>query len=337
MKKLIAFSMIVVLSGTLVITGAFAGGAGDKSTQPVVLKLSHSQAEDLVIHKVSVSFANAVKERTNGAVKIDVYSSSQLGGERDNVEGLQLGTVDIAYVATAVIANFVPNYYLFDAPFLFADTDSAMAVCDSEIGKGLGQELHNKLKIRLLGFMDVGGRNIFGTKPVRTISDLRGTKIRTMENNLHMAVFNMLGAQATPMGWNEVFTALQQGTIDAAEQALFGITGNRFYEICKYIAISNHIYGVNVFIMGDPAYNKIPPQYRDIVMEEAWKCVVLERKMAREANEEALGILKANGCEISTLNHDELVSRVSPVYTQFASTLPLDLIAKTQALLASRR
>lgn len=308
----------------------------EKAADPVVLKLAHGLAETLPLHQAFMEFADAVNEKTDGAVKIDVYANGQLGAERDLVEGMQLGTVDFAYIATAVLANFVPDYYLFDTPFLFADTESILSVCDSEIGETLGKQLRESQGIIQLGFMDVGGRNIFSTVPIETLDDFNGVKIRVMENDLHIALFNMLGAQATPMAFTELYTALQQGTVDAGENALQGITGSSFDDICKYITITNHIYGINVFAMGEEALEKIPEEYRDIVMEEAWNCVLRERELVAAANENALEEMKANGCTIYTLDHDELVAAISPIYDQFSDTLPTELIEQVHEFLAAK-
>ena len=358
MKKIFAAMLAVIMVFTLAACGADTppaetpengpdvateapAGEGEGTeeaagTPEVTLKLAHSLAETLPLHQAFMEFSETVKERTNGAVQIDVYANGQLGAERDIVEGMQLGTVDFGYIATAVFANFVPDYYLFDAPFLFEDTESILAVCDSEIGENLGKQLEETQGLIQIGFMDVGGRNIFSTKPVETIEDFEGLKIRVMENDLHIALFNMLGAQATPMAFTELYTALQQGTVDAGENALQGITGSGFDDICKYITISNHIYGINVFAMGQQAYNKIPEEYRDIVMEEAWNCVLRERELVAAANESALSEMEANGCTVYTLDHEALVEKISPIYDQFADILPGELIQQVQEFLANR-
>ena len=331
MKKLLALLLTVVMICSLAASTAVAHADSGKT---VVLKFAHAVAETLPQHQAFVEFAEAVKERTGGAVQIDVYANSQLGGERDIMEGLQLGTIDFGCVSTAVVANFVPEYYLFDTPFLFSDTESTLKVCDSEIGQGMADKLHSSQGIRQVGFLDIGGRNVFSTKPVETIDDFKGLKIRVMENDLHIALFNAVGAQATPMAFSELYTALQQGTVDAGENSLMGIKGSGFDDICKYISITNHVYGINVLLLGDLAYQKIPEEYRDIVMEEAWNCVLNERVLVGEANQKAISQMEENGCTVYTLDHEALMEKVTPIYDKFADQLPTELIAQAQAMLA---
>lgn len=297
----------------------------------VVLKLAHGMAENLAQSQAMAAFAESVFEKTNGAVRIDVYPNGQLGGERDLMDAMQLGTVDFAYISTAILTNFVPDFSLFDAPFLFNE-DNIWKVCDGEIGQNLGQQLLDIQNIRLVGFMDVGSRNVFGTKSVEALADFSGIKIRVMENDIHIAMFNMLGAQATPMAWTELYTALEQGTVDCAENSLSGITGSGFDEICKYVTLTSHIYAVNGFCMSNLGYEKIPEAYRDIVMEEAWQCVVNERAAVAEQNTLALDQLKANGVTIYEIAQDEMYAAVAGVYEQLADKFPGDLIEQVKAL-----
>lgn len=305
------------------------GGNEPTSEETVVLKLGHSLSETLVAHQAMQEFADKVAERTDGAVRIDVYANSQLGGERDMVEGMQLGTVDIAYVSTSVLANFVPDFYMFDAPFLL-NSDNIWEVCDGEIGDELGQQLSDTQNIKLLGFMDVGSRNVFSTKPITKLEDFKGIKIRVMENEAQIALFNMLGAQATPMAFSELYTALQQGTVDAGENSLQGITGSGFDEICKYITMTEHIYAVNAFCMSNASLEKIPEEYRDIFLEEAAACIANERELVGAENEKAVDDMKANGCEIYEIPREDLTNAVADIYEQFKDTFPADLVEKVQ-------
>lgn len=340
-KKLI--SSVLALTMALALAGCGGGDTAPASATPnsvkdssapsgepvVTIKLGHSLAETLVAHTAMVDFANSVNEKTNGAVKVDVYANAQLGSERDMVEGMQLGTVDMVYASTSVIANFVPNFSIFDAPFLVT-SDNVWDICDGEIGAQLSQELLDSQGIRLIGFMDVGSRNIFSTKPIQAMKDFSGVKIRVMENNVHIALFNMLGAQATPMAFSELYTALQQGTVDAGENSLQGITGSGFDDICKHITLTEHIYAVCPFMISEETYNKIPEEYRTVFMEEAQKCVENERALVAEQNAQAIEDMKANGCTIYEIPHEELTAAVADIYSQFSDTFPQDLVKQIQ-------
>ena len=164
-----------------------------------------------------VKMGELINEKTNGAVKLDVFGNSQLGGERDLIEGLQLGSVQVTCVSTAPLSGFTDMFLVFDLPFIFETTEQARAVMDSEVGE---QILHSVDEQGLVGlaWFENGFRNVTNNvKPVTVPDDLKGIKIRTMENPIHMAAFKVMGADPTPMAMGDVFTALQQGTIDAEE------------------------------------------------------------------------------------------------------------------------
>lgn len=313
-------------------TAASTGGTDAAGEPELVLKLGHALSEQLVLHEAMVSYAEKVYERSNGRIRIDVYANAQLGNERDMVEGMQLGTIDIVYAATSVVANFVPSLSIFDGPFLFRDADHLFKVCDGDIGKGLTDEIKETQNLITLGFMDTGARHIFSTKPVRTMDDFSGLKIRTMENELQTTLFNTLGAQATPMAFGEVYTALQQGTIDAGEQPLQGITGSGFDEICKYVSLSGHVYSPNLFLLGGASYDKIPDDLKEMVLEEGWNACLLQRQLVGDANDGALDQLIANDVEIITLDHEELMAKAQPVYEQFSNLLDPDLVEQIKAI-----
>ncbi len=298
----------------------------------VVLKLGHGLAETVVLHQAMLSYAEKVAERSNGRIRVDVYANAQLGNERDMVEGMQLGTVDIVYSATSIMANFVPACSIFDAPFLYRDSNHMFKVTDGEVGQKIADEIRTNQGLITLGFMDSGQRHIFSTKPVKTLDDFNGLKIRTMENELQIALFNTLGAQATPMAFGEVYTALQQGTIDAGEQPLQGITGSKFQEICKYVALTGHVYGANLFLMGEKAYEKVPEDLREMVLEEGMNACLLQRQLVAKENEKAIKMLEDAGVEITQMDQTALMEKVQPVYDQFSNLLPPDLVAEIAAV-----
>lgn len=217
--------MLVSLLAGCARGGATATSAGGSAAQ------SNSSASSGTTYKIRVGhvlasehpytgglkkFAELVSEKTNGAVTVDVFSDAQLGNERDMVEGLQLGTLEMALVSTAPLSGFTDDFLVFDLPYIFTDTKTARACVDSEIGSKMLDSLSTQ-GIKGLVFFENGFRNVTNSKrPIVHPSDLKGIKIRTMENDIQMATFSAMGADPTPMAFGELFTALQQKTIDSS-------------------------------------------------------------------------------------------------------------------------
>jgi len=206
----------IIISISLILSAGWAGSSWAQE-KPLSLKLGHAVAPVHPYHLGAVKFSELVAQRTGGKVKIDVYPSTQLGNERDMVEGLQLGTIDLVVTSTGPVGGFVPKMFVVDLPFLFRDRDHAYKVLDGPIGRDLLSALSAK-SIRGLAFWENGFRQITNNlRPIEKPTDLKGVKIRTMENKVHLAAFRAFGASPTPMAWSEVYTALQQRTIDGQE------------------------------------------------------------------------------------------------------------------------
>jgi len=300
--------------------------------EAIVLKFGHVNSEQTSYHKGIVKFKEEVEKNSNGAIKVEVFPNSQLGNERDLIEGMQLGTIDCAFVATAPLASFVPEFAILDAPFLYRDSEHAFKVADGEIGQSLSKKLQEKQGISVMGFMDVGFRNIFSNKPVKTIEDLKGLKIRTMENKLHIESFRKLGALPTPMAYGEVFTALQQKTIDAAENAIQNVLNQKFYEVTKNVTKTGHFYCMTVICISDKSLNKIPNEMRPVIMEAAKVACKYQRELAAQDNQAAEDELKKLGVQFYEIDRNVLAEMVSSVYqdAQFKDVLNSEMIEKVK-------
>jgi len=198
------------------------------SNETITIRVGHVLAPTHPYTLGLEKFSELVAEKTDNKVKVEVFHSSQLGNERDMVEGLQLGTLEMALVSTAPLSSFTDDFLVFDLPFMFKDTENARKVVDSEIGQNLLDSLKSQ-KILGLAYWENGFRNVTNNKkPIKTPDDLKGMKIRTMESPVQMESFNALGASATPMAFGELFTALQQNTIDGQENPLAIISTSKF-------------------------------------------------------------------------------------------------------------
>ena len=191
-------------------------------------------------------FSELVSEKTGGKVKVEVFHSSQLGNERDLIEGLQLGTVEMCIVSTAPLSNFTTQFNVFDLPFIFSETQKTREILDGPIGQEILDTLDAQGIVGLCYFEN-GFRNVTNNvRPITKPEDLKGLKIRTMESPIHMASFRAMGANPTPMALGELFTALQLGTVDGQENPLAIINTSKFYEVQKFLSITEHFYALRV-------------------------------------------------------------------------------------------
>src|SRR5690606_7951511 len=201
------------------------------------------------------AFAASIEGASNGEYKIEHFPNSALGGEREVIEGLQLGTIDLAIVSTGATLNFVPQTGVFDIPFLFRDLAHARKVLDGDIGQKMLEEFP-KRGIVALAWGEQGFRHLTNNvRPVKTPEDAKGLKVRTTENPIHIAAFREIGILATPMAWPEVATALQQGTIDGQENPLSVIVSAKLPQLQKYLTLTAHVYGPALVLMSPNVYN----------------------------------------------------------------------------------
>lgn len=247
----------------------------------VTLKLGHIAEPENPYGQGADHFAKLVKERTNGEVIVQVYPSSQLGNQRDLVEGLSFGTVDMTLTGTAVLGNFIPEVSVFDLPFIFRDVPHAYKALDT-----VGMELCKKGEERgmiTLAIWENGIRHMTNNKrPVRTPEDMKGLKIRVMEQPVYIQMMEALGASPTPMAMSELYTALQKGVIDGQENPLAHIATKRFYEVQKYISLTGHTYASEPLLISTIAWKKLSPEQQAIVRQAAEDTRDWQRQLCRD-------------------------------------------------------
>jgi tripartite ATP-independent transporter DctP family solute receptor len=294
----------------------------------VVLKLGHAVAPEHPYHLGAVRYSELVAQRTKSKVKIDVYPSAQLGNERDMVEGLQLGTIDLVVTSTGPLGGFVPRMFIVDLPFLFRDREHAYKVLDGPIGRELLDAFAAK-GIKGLAFWENGFRQITNNaRPIEKPQDLKGIKIRTMENKVHLASFKAFGASPTPMAWSEVYTALQQKTIDAQENPIAIIYFQKIYEVQKYLALTGHFYSPTPLLMSLKAFNNLPTDIQKVMLETAIECAKYERNLLSDNEAKQLAELKAKGMRMTTPNKKPFQDAAVSVYKEFESQFGKEMIDK---------
>ena len=294
--------------------------------QPWTFKLGNATQPDHAYNVGARKYAELVAQRTTHKVKIDVYPSTQLGSERDLVEGLQLGTVDLVVTSTGPLGGFVPKMFVVDLPFLFRDKQHAYKVLDGPIGKGLFDAFSGK-GIKGLAFWENGFRHITNNvRPIEKPADLKGIKIRTMENKIHLATFRAFGASPTPMAWGEVYTALQQKTIDAQENPIAIIYTAKIYEVQKYLSLTGHFYSPSPILMSEKSYNSLPTDIQKIMLDTALECATFERNLLRDDEAKQLAELKAKGMQVTTPDKKPFQEAAASVYKEYESQFGKEMI-----------
>ena len=241
-KRLLSIVLVlVILTGTL-----SACSMPGKEKDTVTLTVAHVLTESHAYHQAWLKVAELVEERTDGGLKLEVFANSTLGNERDVIEGMQLGIVDLSCMSTGALASFSPAFMALDLPFIFDSRESAYKVLDSEIGDELLESLDDSMLVGVT-FWENGFRNISNSeRDIVVPEDVKGLKIRTLENELQVSTFTTLGANAIPMAWGEVYTALQQGTIDGQENPLAIIYQNKIHEVTKHVSLTGHFYAASL-------------------------------------------------------------------------------------------
>lgn len=299
-------------------------------TQAYKLSLGHGAMEGHQTHLGSLRLAKLVKERSNGRLEIQVFPNRQLGEERVMVEGLQLGTVDITVVSTGPLGGFVPMINVVDLPFLFNDAVHAYSVLDGPIG----QELLDKFSaIGIVGaaFWENGWRHLTTKRPVRTPADLKGMKIRTMENKIHIATFKALGASPIPMVWGEVYTSLQQGVIDGQENPITIIYTNALWEVQKYVQLTGHFYGPHLVLISKITLERLPKDLQSLLISAAREVAPYQRAMSAKLEKEQLELLRQKGMEILEVDREAFRKATAGVYSEFEGLFGRTLIDRILA------
>ncbi|WP_368503916.1 TRAP transporter substrate-binding protein [Alkalihalophilus sp. As8PL] len=276
-------------------------------------------------------FAELVEERTDGSIVVETYHSGQLGDDRSMMEALQLGTQEVTVPSTAPIANFVSEFSVFDFPFLFPSSEVADEVLDGEVGQSFLDKLEDQ-NLMGLAYWENGFRNLTNSKqPVATQEDFQGLTIRTMENDLHLEAFRALGANPTPMAFTELFTAMQQGTVDGQENPYATIYLEGYYEVQQHVSNTNHIYSPFVFMMSKSFFDSLTEEEQEIVSEAALEAGAYQRELNREANETYLANLQEEGMTYTEISEDErqkMVETVQPVIDKYAENIGTEVVEK---------
>ena len=299
----------------MVAAAAFAGQAEAATT----LRLGHVVADNSSLDKGLDYFAKLVSDKSNGELKIQVFPNSSLGDNTAMMEQLQFGSLDLMAPSVAALSGFTPSTAIFDLPYLFKNEAAAEEVLDGPLGDTVGKALEPQ-GFYLLGWMTQSWRHLTCNKEVTKPADVAGIKIRTMDSKYHMAHFNTLGASAIPMAMSELYTALQQGTIDAQENPYTNIVNSRFYEVQKYVVETGHIYDACPLIISTITWKRLTDDQKKIIKEAAAEAVNWERAEVRKDDDIFREQVKKSGTTVIVLTPEqraEFRKAAQPVYDEF--------------------
>ena len=286
----------------------------------IILKAGHTANPDEPYHKGMLELKRIVEKETNGEVEIQIFPNGQLGSEKEMIEGLKLGTVDITSPSNGNLTNFVPELGIFDLPFLFRDRPHMYKAMDGAPGKKLSKAMSKK-GFRLLGFYEAGVRHIMTTKkPIKSIDDIKGLKIRTMGVPAHVSSFNAFGAKATPMAYAELYGALQQNVVDGAEAANTNYNSKKFYEVAPHWAQIGWTALVADLIMSEKKFKSLPKNVQKALLKGGLASAAVERKAYADSDNSLLDKLKARGVKVTYPDPAGFREASKAVYDEFVKS-----------------
>ena len=264
-----------------------------------ILRLAHGLDTNHPVHRAMVNLGERLKTNSKGKLTVKIYPSGQLGAERECLELLQIGSLDITKVSAAVLENFVPEYKVLSVPYLFRDKAHSHQVYDSPVGRQFlikGEDY----RLRGLCFYDAGSRSFYTKdKAIETPEDLEGMKIRVQKSNMAVSMVQQLGGSPTPISWGELYTALQQGVVDGAENNLPSFHTSKHYEVCNYYSFDEHTAVPDVLLVGTETWQRLNKEEKKWLQEAADASALYQRELWAKAEEKALTEITKAGVKVN--------------------------------------
>ncbi len=303
------------------------------STGVNTIKLAHGLDVTHPVHKGMVYMAEECARVSGGKLLVDIYPSAQLGSERQLLELLQIGSVDITKVSASAVENFVPNMKVLGLPYIFRNSEHQWNVFNGEIGKELLAD-GEKYWLRGLCFYDAGSRSFYTKdRPVNGPEDLAGLKIRVMNSQTAMQMVKAMGGAPTPISYGELYTALQQGVVDGAENNAPSFYTSHHYEVCKYYSIDEHTSVPDVLFISTHSWNKLSDQEKAWLTEAVEASVPEQRRLWKKADEEAIAAVKKAGVEVIYPEKKPFADKVADIFETYQDEPEVyDLIKRIQAV-----
>lgn len=295
------------------------------------IRIGHVLADTHSWHVAAQGFAAEVAEKTEGRVKVDVFAGGQLGNEKDMIEGLQFGAVQGGVIGGGSFQSIEPKLGIIEMPYAWNSREQAFAALDGELGAHLAGLLDAK-GIKVLAWWENGWRNVTNNKhPINAPADLAGLKIRVTPDKVRLATFEALGAQPAPLAFGELYSALQQGVFDAQENPLAIIQSSSFFEVQKYVSMTQHVWGSAALVVSSQVWNQISAEDQAVVQAAALEWGKKQRQMVADSDAEMTEKLKAEGMEFNDVDRAAFAEAVAPIWASEAEAYGPDLMALMDA------
>lgn len=329
MKKALSLALALAMALSLAACGQKGGGASSNSgaasnTPPAasgtVLKIGHVEAEDRSTHKALLMFKDELEQKTDGRIEVQIFANAELGGDEELCESVAMGTIQMALPSTSVLTAYNERIGVLDMPYLFTDAQSAFDALDGALGRQIDEWIVGNGFISL-GYVYNGPRcTTNSVRPIYTPADLSGLKIRVMNSPVFIRMYEVLGANATPMSFSELFTGLQQHTVDGQENPPTLIYASGFQQVQKYLTIDNHVHNFLPILTNENWVNGLSAEDQAILKECCANLVTNQRGIELADNEDIVGKLQEAGMEVNQLTAEQyqsFVDKVQPMYDEY--------------------
>jgi len=325
-EHFVARSMILLfLTQSLLIAGQ----------ETKTLRLAHGLNTEHPVHKAMIFMSQKVNEKSGGKLKVEIYPSEQLGNEKECIEAIQLGYLSMTKISTGVMESFVSDFKIFGIPYLFRDSEHFWAVCNGDVGKELLTSGEAK-GLKGLCYYDAGARSFYAKKPINSPSDLNSNgvtlKVRVMNSPMAREMVSTMGGAPTPISWGELYTSLDQGVVDAAENNPPSFFTSHHYEICRYYSLDEHVRLPDLLVIGTKVWADLTVDEQKILQEAVDESVIYQRKLWAQSEQQALEKASQDGVKIIYPDKQPFVDSVQPIWDKYRKQSLGKLIDRIQEI-----
>ena len=290
---------------TFAISAVLSAGLAFAASAETVIKIGHGAAESFHMHRALLKFEELVESGSNGEIDVQIFPSSQMGPDREMIEGVQTGVLEMAIPPSSFFAGWDPAFAVIELPYMYASKDIAFDVLDGAAGDSMLARVENQGLVGL-GWLELGVRNVTNNvRPIASPQDLEGVKLRTMKVPAHVATFESLGANPTPMNFGEVYSALQQGVIDGQENPLAIITSQRFYEVQKYLSTTGHVFAVYMPVVSKPFFDSLSAEHQQLIRASMARARAHQAELVAAEDASQLDEIRSAGVEVLELTAEQ--------------------------------